>query len=141
MKNEYINIPEVLVGEKSSIFKEFRELALKEGNTEDFAITLEKLLPSELRTTPVWFDKLTKMRRYYYGPPIDDLQTDFVWGGTANNLPVTNLYTGLKLANQILTKEQLVNYVNRLKDPSKHIDTLFEMRPVMNIGRFSKKYF
>ena len=141
MENEFKNIPQSMIGEKSSLIKEFLKLALKEGDSEDFATSLEKLLPKELQTTTVWFDNFTKIWRYYYGPPIDNMQSDYYWEGTVNNLPVINLYNSLKVAYRILIKDQLVSYINRLKDPSKHIDVLFEMRPVMNVGRLFKKYF
>jgi len=141
MENELTNIPNSMIGGISTLPIEFTKFAINENKTETFAHVITNLLPNELVTTTVWFDNLTKIWRYYFGPPIDKLSTDIIWTGTTNNLPLINLYTAIKTAYKNLNGEQLNQYVDRLKIPSKHTDVLFEMRPIMNVGKLGKKYF
>lgn len=141
MGNGLENIPEDMIGEKSTILNVFSELVLVDGLTIEYANNLEGLLPDELKTTTVWFDKKSKLWRYYYGFPIDNLQSGFSWTGTTNHLPIKYLYVALKIANENLTSEQLNEYSNRLKDPAKHNDVLFEMRPLIKVGKRFKKHF
>jgi hypothetical protein len=141
MDNGLLNIPESMIGDKSSLLNEFCELAIKEDETKEFAIMIEKLLPNEIRDTTVWFNNLNKRWEYYYGQSINNLSSSFNWVGSTNHFPVKYLYLALKIAYKNLTKEQLVEYINRLKNVQKHSDVLFEMRPLMNVGKLYKIFF
>lgn len=141
MENVLENIPNEMIGVKSTILKIFRELATNEGQEEEFGNTMENILPNELKITTVWLDKLTNIWRYSFGTSIDNLQSGYTWSGTTNHFPVINLYTAIKIAYENLTENQLKDYISRLKDITKHSDVLFEMRPLMNVAKRFKKYF
>ncbi len=135
------NIPQEMIGQNSTLLNVFQELAINEGQTKEFANTLENLLPDELKDTTVWLDRLTNKWRYYFGLPIDNLKSEYVWTGTSNHFLVINLYNVMKVAYRNLNTNQFQDYINRLKDRAKHSDVLFEMRPIISVRKIFKKYF
>lgn len=121
----------------STVIESFKKMAISSGDSEDYAKELVRLLPQEIKETCVWHDKITNLWRYEFGSPYKDLPNNITVRGTNQFPPIKNLYVAMKNADKYLTREQLFEFINRLKDPDKHLDVLFEMRPVINI---SKKY-
>ncbi len=128
-----IQLPDAIVGDKSTLYEAFIGLVTKYGDQKAYAIELLKLLPQSVKEAPVWFDKLTNMWRYEYGLPFDRLPQQTMVVGTNVYLPVHELYVAVRIADKLLTRGQLLNFLQRLSDRGKHSDVLFEMRPMRDI--------
>ncbi len=134
-------IPQEFVGGKSSLYEQFIRLGGQEGDLESYSVELLKLLPRDLKRTEVWLDKITNLWRYDYGLPYDQLPEDMIVYGTNVSLPVIELYHSIRLADKHLARSQLIDFINRLENKSKHVDVLFEMRPLLNLSRgFSPRF-
>jgi hypothetical protein len=53
--------------------------------------------------------------------------------GTNVYLPISNLYASVRIANNRLTRDQLLVFLERLSNKEKHCDVLFEMRPINDL--------
>jgi len=135
MGQKRIIIPPAFVGGTSSLYEQFIRIGQDEGDSESYSIELLKLLPQDLKTTKVWLDKITNLWRYEYGLPFDQLPEDMLVFGPNVYLPVNELYISIKLADQNLSRLQLLDFIKRLGDKSKHADALFEMRPLLHLSK------
>ncbi|OGD17951.1 MAG: hypothetical protein A2Y69_07020 [Candidatus Aminicenantes bacterium RBG_13_59_9] len=129
-----IIIPPQMVGDKSTMYDEFRNLAADYGDKETYAIGLLKFLPEPIKEADVWFDKLSKLWRYRFGLVYDRLPEGTIIDGTNTNLPVKELYSALRIANKRLSHVQFLRFRERLSSIEKHQDVLFEMRPVKDLS-------
>ena len=133
-----IQIPKELCGDKSNMHDAFIKCAAEHDDSSDYAIELLKLLPQKLKSALVFFEKLTKLWRYYYGKPFDRMPGNTIISGTNMYFSVLELYKSIRIANKNLTKKQLYEYLDRLSIIEKHYDVLFEMRPMKDVKKTLK---
>lgn len=137
-KNVPAAIPWPMVGDTSTLYEEFLSCAKKYGDNREYATQLLKFLPQAIKESCVWFDRVTSLWRYEYGIPYDNLPQDMVVVGTNMNHPVDDLYIAIKTADKWLKPEQLILYRERLADKNKHLDVVFEMRPLKDVKKKHK---
>lgn len=111
----------------------FKNVGIEHGDSHSYAQELANLLPKPISTAPVWFDNLTRLWRYEYGMPLDHLPEDMIVVGTHMYLPVTELYSAVRIADKRLTSTHLIEFLERLSNKAKHADVVFEMRPIKNL--------
>ncbi|MCJ7507353.1 MAG: hypothetical protein MUO85_01315 [candidate division Zixibacteria bacterium] len=128
-----VQLPKEMVGDKSTMYDAFLRCAAEHGDDKDYATELFSLLPQALKETPAWFDKLTNLWRYEYGIPYDRMPEEIIISGTNVHLPVSELYTSVRIANKRLRRDQLLKFLERLSNKEKHCDVLFEMRPIKDV--------
>ena len=134
-------VPSEFILEHSHICGVFGEIAADLGHNGQTAVQLTRILPESLRTAPVWRDRLTNLWRYDYGPPYDALPGDQLVLGTTQWPQVRSLYRGVHAAESRLGSEELSKWLARLADPTKHVDVLTEMRPVIGLAASAKVQF
>jgi len=91
------------------------------------------LLPDPIKKAVVVQDKLTNLWRYKFGEIYDRLGNKQVAIGSPQFNCVKYLYQGVKLAEKNLDGKQLEEFLGRLSNSHKHLEVLFEMRPVLSI--------
>jgi hypothetical protein len=124
-----------MVGEKSTMFEQFKKLAPSYGDEENYAIGLLRFLPKPIKEADVWFDRATEIWRYRFGLPYDWLPDNTIIDGTNTNLPVSELYEALRIADKRFNRAQLIRFRERLSDVDKHQDVILEMRPLKDLGQ------
>ncbi len=129
-------IPKEFIGGTSSIYDIFMQISADIGDSKEYATELVKLLPGPIKQSDVWYCRLTKKWRYNYGNPFNGLPGNSIISGTNDNFPVLHLYQSVKIADNKLTRVQLLKYLRRIEDIEKHNDVLFEMRPIINLNSF-----
>lgn len=129
-----IDIPAELRGGTSRMYDVFLEEGRKLGDTESYAVELLRLLPLPIKQASVWLDRLTNLWRYEFGDPFDQLPGDIIVTGTNVHPPVSELYVSMRIADKRLDRSQLLIFLRRLANPSRHRDVLFEMRPMRDLG-------
>lgn len=127
------SVPSEFYDETSDLYTIFLDIAKSIADSRDYVAQLMHLLPQPIKESVVWHDRLTNLWRYEYGLPLDHLPYNMVVPGTIQFPVVKNLYLSIKNAKKYLTDTQLLEYLNRIKNKSKHLETLFEMRPVINL--------
>jgi Fe-S-cluster formation regulator IscX/YfhJ len=91
-------------------------------------------IPERLRKAPCFLDRLTGIWRYDFGLPFDRFPSGgFVFGTHMYN-PVESLFDVIVCAKKRLTQDQLDHYIERLTDPSKHVDALVEFVPALKLS-------
>ncbi len=128
-----LKIPDLLCGEVKDLKSVFINLASQVDTSEDEAGCLFNLLPQSLQKAPAFHDQLTKLWRYDFGEPIDQLPSDHVVIGTHMFPPVARLLLVLSVAIKRLSKVKFDNYIQRLSDPAKHQDVLAEISPMLGV--------
>ena len=109
-----VQMPKELVGDRSNMHDAFIRCASEYGDSKDYAVELLRLLPQELKQASVWFDKLTSQWRYEYGIPFDRMPEGTIISGTNVHLPVSELYTSVRIADKRLKRDQLLTFLDRL---------------------------
>jgi len=116
-----------VIAQKSTLREQLIEESKGRGIKSLFMDDIISLVPKALIDSPAFLDKLTNLWRYEFGVPYD-IGKDFIWG-THMWVPVYCLFNALLCANTRLTKDQCVDYMNRLAIPDKHQSALVEMIP------------
>lgn len=128
-------IPYPFIGDESTLIRAFIEIAKRYKDNEKEAIQRYTFLPDPIKDAWVWYDKITEMWRYNFGPPYDRMPGDMLVAGTSSNFPVEELYIAIKIADERMIPSQLITYRERLAQFDKHAAALFEMRPLKNVKR------
>src|SRR5208337_4746487 len=126
-------VPLAFIGDLASIPEVFKVITANRGLPTRDATTASNLLPEEIRSSPCFLDKLTRIWRYDFGVPFDLHDKSLVFG-THMWLPVELLFDVLVCANQRLPSEQFANYLLRLANPSKHEDLITEFFPIFRVS-------
>ncbi len=129
-------IPLPFIGDESTLIRAFVDIAKKYRDNEGAAIQRCTFLPDSIKDAWVWYDKITDMWRYNFGPPYDRLPGDMLVAGTSSNFPVEELYIAIKIADERMSPLQLIAYRERLAQFDKHTAAIFEMRPLKNVKRY-----
>ncbi|HYW82179.1 MAG TPA: hypothetical protein VFB30_02915 [Spirochaetia bacterium] len=130
--------PDEFVTRRSHLLGAFEEIASALNETRATAERLVRLLPSEVRCAGAFLCRLTNLWRYEFGPPFHDLPTEMTVCGTIQFPPAENLFRGVLAAERFLTATQLLAYLERLRDPHKHLATLAEMAPAARVTSFMR---
>lgn len=139
--NAEVLIPGQFFDDKGTMYDAFLFCAHQRGDSDAHAIELLKLLPKPIKSAIVMHDRITDIWRYKYGSPYDRLPDETLVSGTNEFMPVIDLYRALHVADRRLTKVQLIKFIERLKDNSKHLDVVFEMRPLLNVDDGFQAYY
>ncbi|MDD5222455.1 MAG: hypothetical protein PHE84_00565 [bacterium] len=132
-----LNMPkdlEILISEKSTLNRQFFRLADEAGDPQQLVSELFDILPNKIKEAPA-FLLITGKWHYDYGIPYINLPENTNVIGTPQWPEVKILYQSLKIAHTYLTHQQFDVFVQRLIDPAKHNDVLFEMRPLLYITK------
>jgi hypothetical protein len=108
-----------------------REAAAQQISPSDTKALLHSL-PSPIATAPVIRDAEGTLR-YDFGETIAIRGTDQRLDGIERYPEVAVLLRALQLLNRHLSQEDFQNYLARLVDPFKHLETLFEARPLFRL--------
>ena len=135
------NVPNEFYGGQHHLYGCFKEYARNFGDSEDSATELIRILHRELKTTHVWYDRITKKWRYEFGVPIDRLPNDYIVYGTDQSPDVEHLYLAVRTANHRLKPQDLIKWLERIADRAKHLHVLVEMRPAINLSLSTKANF
>lgn len=130
----YLRAPSLFCEDVKDLKSAFVIVAEQAGVSQEEAHRLYNLLPQSLLNVPAFLDKLTKLWRYDFGEPIDQLPNDQVVIGAHMFPPVKRLLRVLSVANKHLTKEKFTHYIQRLSNPDKHQDVLAEISPIFDLA-------
>lgn len=125
-------VPPSFVGGVADLQSLFVSLVRYRGIAREEVEEIAALAPEPIRKAPCFLDRLTGLWRYDFGEPLN-LPGDRVALGTNMYQPVDRLYDVLACARRRLTADQLSNYLQRLADPRKHDDLLFEFAPILRL--------
>ena len=125
-------VPPSLVGGTADLGSLFVSLGRYRNIPREDVEEIAALVPPPIKGTPCFLDRLTGLWRYDFGEPLN-LPGDSVVLNTNMYQPVDRLYDVLACARRRLTGGQLSNYLQRLADPNKHDDLLFEFAPIVRL--------
>jgi hypothetical protein len=130
-----LRIPKELCIEKTHLLGAMKQVA---SNFDKLSCSVEeiiKLLPQNLKETPAFKDALTGKWRYDFGDPysIDNGKKELF--GTDQCPQVEWLFRSVSEMQIVLTDSQLLEYLQRLGNTSKHLDTLVECSPLLLIKK------
>ncbi len=115
------------------LFEAFREVADRLGDTRTVADQLIRLLPLNLKSSPAFLLRLTGQWCYEFGDLFDKLPNGKVVFGSEQFPEVEYLYRGLRASERYFSNVELLSYLKRLSNPSKHMETLGELAPLVRI--------
>lgn len=107
------------------------KVAAELGGSLDSVKETIRLLPQNLKEAVAFRDALTALWRYDFGDPYtidDDKQVLF---GTDQCPEVRWLYKCVQVMQNVLTNYQLLLFLKRLGDTSKHLEALVECSPLL----------
>jgi hypothetical protein len=119
-----------IVGDIASLERVLGDTAEQQGVERKAAEDLFQLLPPSLQASEAFFDRLTGLWRYEFGCPLEVVSGTQVILGTHQYPEVRNLLRALRAVTPRLPPASLSTYLNRLADRSRHLDALFEARPL-----------
>lgn len=131
--NLYTQLPDAFHSDKVHFVDAFQEIATLLGDSKESAQELFSLLPQDIKFAPAFFFLLTKKWCYEFGLPFDRLPQNQIVFGLEQFPLVENLYAGMKAANKHLKSSQLLSFLERLGNPSKHQETLAELAPLVRL--------
>ena len=133
-----LRIPKKLYTEKSHLFGAMNQVA---SNIDELSCSVEeiiRLLPQNLKEAPAFKDALSGKWRYDFGDPysIDNGKEELF--GTDQCPLVEWLSRCVSEMQLVLTHSQLLEYLKRLGDTSKHLEALVECSPLLLIKKPAK---
>lgn len=102
-------------------------LEIAEKSVDDIV----RILPKNLREAPAFKDAITGIWRYDFGDPYVINGGREALFGTDQCPPVQWLYRCIVSMEKILTNSQLLEFLDRLGNPSKHLEALTECSPLL----------
>lgn len=127
------SLPPQLIEKETHLLRAFEVIADSLGETPAQAEANFRMLPFDLRNAPAFFDKLTKLWRYQYGEPYGSLPEGKVIFGTPQCPEVEILYRAISFIQRHLPNTKIVEFLDRLSDRAKHLDTLAELSPITRL--------
>ena len=124
--------PPEVVGGAAELPDLFVSIQLVRQQNLDDAVALVASLPPALRQAPCFLDRLTRIWRYEFGDAAG-VDGPVITGGGITWHTVTHLIDVVSCARWRLTSTEYDNYLQRLADPIKHADMLFEFAPVLRL--------
>lgn len=91
------------------------------------------MLRSPIRELMCFLDRLSGLWRYDFGEPFVELPGGGIVLGTNMYHGVDRLFDVIECARRRLPAEKLASYLQRLADPKKHEDMLFEFAPILRL--------
>lgn len=110
----------------------FVNVAMLRGQDREGATALCELVPSALRETICFLDRISGRWLYDFGDPINT-DTGFVWGVGKTWHEITTLIDVMVCATKRLRESIRADYLLRLADPRKHDDMLIEFAPILRL--------
>ena len=126
-------VPDEFIGGLAALPELFRASAKWRGITREEVDEVIRLVPAPILELICFLDKLTSLWRYDYGEPFDNLPGEQIVFGTHMYNEVDRLFEVIHCARRWLEADQLGDYLNRLADPNKHQDFLFEFAPILRL--------
>ena len=127
-------VPEQFYSETSHLFGAMKIIGTSLGKTTAEIEAIVRLLPQHLKETVAFVDRLSNIWRYDFGEPyVSDKKQPFMIG-TDQFPPVERLLCCVDVMQRYLTATQLLEYLARLGNPSKHLETLMECAPLLVLG-------
>ena len=126
-------VPDQFIGGLASLPELFRASAKWRGMSHTEVEKVIRLVLPPILELVCFLDKMTSLWRYDCGEPFDNLPGDQVVFGTNMYNEVDRLFDVIICARHRLDEGQLSNYLNRLADPNKHQDLLFEFAPILRV--------
>jgi hypothetical protein len=124
-------IPEQFYSETSHYFGAMKIVGASLGKTTAEIEAIMRLLPQHLKETIAFVDRFSNIWRYDFGEPyLSDKKQPFMIG-TDQFPPVERLLFCVDVMQRVLTPAQLLGYLARLENPSKHLETLMECAPLL----------
>lgn len=133
-----LRVPRELYTETSHLYGAMKIVASKLDGITCSVKEIIRLLPKNLKETPAFKDALTGKWRYDFGDPysIEDGKEQLF--GTDQCPLVEWLYRCIYEMQMVLTDSQLLEYLKRLGDTSKHLEALVECSPLFLIKKPAK---
>jgi hypothetical protein len=133
-----LRVPKEFYTERSHLFGAMKRVASNINGKSCSVEEIIRLLPRNLKETPAFRDALTGKWRYDFGDPysIEDGKEELF--GTDQCPLVEWLYRCLSEMQRVLTDTQLLEYLKRLGDTSKHLEALVECSPLLLIKKPAK---
>lgn len=126
-------LPEIFYTGLTTLDKAFFSFGKSLGDHDDLINDLLILLPNEIKMTPAFFHNLIKKWCYEYGDYFDRMPEDYILIGSEQFPEIEDFYLGIRAIKKHLTEPEILSFINRLKDPSKHLITLAELAPLVRI--------
>lgn len=126
-----LRIPKELYTERSHLYGAMKKVAPNLGEVVCSVEEIIRLLPQNLKETPAFKDALTGKWRYDFGDPYSIEKGKEHLFGTDQCPLVEWLYRCISEMQGILTNTQLIQYLERLGEPSKHLEALVECSPIL----------
>lgn len=128
-------LPQILTDMGATLFDRFKAVGNTLNDNDEYISELFNLLPNKIKQSTVFKDRLTGNYLYNFGKPLEiESSTVHCFGNTQNH-DVKNLYRTIKSAKKYLEKDELAHYIQKINDPNKHSDFLFEMRPLIHLKK------
>jgi hypothetical protein len=124
-----------LVGAKDTLLHRLEVDAVAAGMSAEDIATLIAAIPTNLRNTQCFEDKLTGLWRYEFGQPFYLKRLEQLLWGTHMWVPVMHLRRGLACLLTRVAADKQKAFLARLDDRQKHLDVLSEMIPLLNVGQ------
>lgn len=133
-----LRVPKELYTERSHLYGAMKIVA---SNFDGMSCSVEeiiRLLPQNLKETPAFKDVLTGKWRYDFGDPYSIENGKEQLFGTDQCPLVEWLYRCVYEMQMVLRDAQLLEYLKRLGDTSKHLEALVECSPLLLIKKPAK---
>lgn len=124
------SIPQQLYIKTHHLLGAMEIIAQQLGHSKEQAENLFRLLPKGLKNTPTFQYYRNKKWYYEYGLPYEKPNSKEIIFGSDQCPLVERLYTGIFAIEKYLSDSQLLEYLERLSDRSKHLEVLSEAVPL-----------